>query len=134
METDEYERARSLICQAFDVDYCEYCPLYGVDNCYEQTDEAEKILLKLFGRRLVEDGEAEKEECRSDAAATHRVDMLVKGLRKVQAYCAEHPRGCRGCDFLDSWVGCRLGSCPIDWDLDDVGDSDEGTGTSEKGV
>lgn len=70
METDEYERARSLICQAFDVDYCEYCPLYGVDNCYEQTDEAEKILLKLFGRRLVEDGEAEKEERRrSDSSA-----------------------------------------------------------------
>lgn len=30
----------------------------------------------------------------------HRVDMLVKELRKVQAYCAEHPRGCRGCAFL----------------------------------
>ena len=66
--------------------------------------------------------------------AKHRVDMLVKALRKVQAYCAEHPRGCRGCDFSDSWGGCRLGSFPIDWDLDDVGDFDEGTGTSEKGV
>lgn len=70
MKPDEYERARSVICRAFDVDCCEYCPLYGVDNCYEQTDEAEKILLKLFGRRLVEDGEAEKEERRrSDSGA-----------------------------------------------------------------
>ena len=66
--------------------------------------------------------------------AKHRVDMLVKALRKVQAYCAEHPRGCRGCDFLDSWGGCRLGSCPADWDLDDIGDFDTDTSTSRKGV
>lgn len=86
MKSDEYERARSLICRAFDVDYCQYCPLYVVDNCYEQTDEAEKILLKLFGICPKGYEEDEKEECRSDAAAKHRVDMLVKALRKVQAY------------------------------------------------
>lgn len=48
MKPDEYKRARSLICKSFGIDYCEYCPLYDVDNCYEQTDEAEKILLKLL--------------------------------------------------------------------------------------
>ena len=95
MKPDEYERARSLICKSFG-NYCKYCPLYDVDNCHEQTDEAEKILLKLFGRRLVEDGEAEKEECRSDAAAKYRVDTLIKDLRKVQAYCAEQQHRCRG--------------------------------------
>lgn len=68
METDEYERARSLICQAFDVDYCEYCPLYKVDNCCEQTAKSEKILFAFLGRRPAEDGGAEKEECRSDVA------------------------------------------------------------------
>lgn len=67
MKPDEYERARSVICRAFDVDYCEYCPLYTVDNCYEQTDEAEKILLELFGICPKGYEEGEKEECRSDA-------------------------------------------------------------------
>ncbi len=60
METDEYERARSLICQAFDVDYCEYCPLYGVDNCYEQTAESEKILLAFFGEECSRSGSSAK--------------------------------------------------------------------------
>lgn len=68
MKPDEYERARSVICRAFDVDYCQYCPLYVVDNCYEQTDEAEKILLKLFGICPKGYEEEEKEKCRSDAA------------------------------------------------------------------
>lgn len=40
MKPDEYKRARSLICKSFGIDYCKYCPLYDVDNCYEQTDEA----------------------------------------------------------------------------------------------
>lgn len=51
----------------------------------------------------------------------HRVDMLVKELRKVQAYCAEHPRGCRGCAFLNLWGGCKLRSRPAVWDLDGAG-------------
>ena len=67
MKPDEYKRARSLICKSFGIDYCKYCPLYDVDNCYEQTDEAEKILLKLFGICPKGYEEAEKEECRSDA-------------------------------------------------------------------
>lgn len=65
-------------------------------------------------------------------ARKHRVDMLVKALRKVQAYCAEHPRGCRGCALLNLWGGCKLRSCPVDWDLDDIGDA--AADTSEKGV
>ena len=65
--------------------------------------------------------------------AKHRVDMLVKALRKVQAYCAEHPRGCRGCALLNLWGGCKLRSCPTDWGLDDVGYFSEGTSTSGKG-
>lgn len=134
MKPDEYERARSVICRAFDVDYCEYCPLYSVDNCYEQTDEAEKILLKLFGvcPKGYEDEEAEKEECQSDAAEKHRADGIFKALRKVQAYCAGN--GCGECAFYNSWKEeCKFGSCPADWDLDDVGDFSEGTSTSGKG-
>ena len=63
MKPDEYERARSLICKSFGIDYCEYCSLYDVDNCYEQT-----ILMELFRRRPRKPVEAEKEKCRSDAA------------------------------------------------------------------
>ena len=118
METDEYETVRNLICQAHGIgEHCEFCPLYDADNCYEHTAKSEKVLLALFDRRPEKYGEEEKEECRSDAAAKHRVDMLIKGLRKVQDYCA----------------GCKLGSCPADWDLDDVGDFSEGTSTSGKG-
>ena len=73
-------------------------------------------------------------KCARKYLAKHRVDMLVKALRKVQAYCAEHPRGCRGCALLNLWGGCKLGSCPADWGLDDAGYFDEGTGTNEKGV
>ena len=51
----------------------------------------------------------------------HSVDMLVKELRKVQAYCAEHPRGCRGCALLNLWGGCKLRSRPAVWDLDGAG-------------
>ena len=65
--------------------------------------------------------------------AKHRVDMLIKGLRKVQDYCAEHPRGCRGCALLNLWGGCKLRSCPADWDLDGAGYFDESTSTSGKG-
>ena len=54
-------------------------------------------------------------------AEKHRVDMLVKELRKVQAYCAEHPRGCRGCALLNFWGGCKLRSRPAVWDLDGAG-------------
>lgn len=61
-----------------------------------------------------------------------RVDMLVKELRKVQAYCAEHPRGCRGCALLNLWGGCKLRSRPAVWDLDGAGYFDESTSTSEK--
>lgn len=67
MKPDEYKRARKLICQLGTYGSCEFCSLSDVDDCCQQTDEAEKILLKLFVRHLVEDGEAEKEECRSDA-------------------------------------------------------------------
>lgn len=135
MKPDEYKTVRDLICWTHNLDSdCGGCPLCDLDSCYGQTPEAEAALIAFLGRCPKGYEEEEKEECRSDAAAKHRVDMIVKALRKMQAYCAEHPRGCRGCDFLDSWGGCRLGSCPIDWDLDDVGDFDEGTGTSEKGV
>lgn len=60
--------------------------------------------------------------------AKHRADMLVKALRKVQAYCAGQKHGCRECAFYNSWEEeCKFGSCPADWDLDDVGDFSEGT-------
>lgn len=63
--------------------------------------------------------------------AKHRVDMLVKALRKVQAYCAGNR--CGECAFYNSWKeDCKLGSCPADWCLDDI--SDAATDTSEKGV
>ena len=129
METDEYETVRNLICQAHGIgEYCEFCPLYDADNCYEHTAKSEKVLLALFDRRPEKYGEEEKEECRSDAAAKHRADMLVKDLRKVQAYCAGQQRGCRECAFYNSWEEeCKFGSCPADWDLDDVGDFAEGT-------
>lgn len=135
LKPDEYKTARRLICklQLANFDSCEFCPLSDVDNCCEHTAKSEKVLLALFDRRPEKYGEAEKEECRSDAAAKHRVDMLIKGLRKVQDYCAGHKRGCRGCTLLNLWGGCKLGSCPADWDLDDVGDFSEGTSTSGKG-
>lgn len=63
------------------------------------------------------------------------VEMLVKELRKVQDYCAGQQHGCLECAFWDYWgIECKLGSCPTDWNLDDVGDSAEDTSTSEKGV
>lgn len=86
METHEYETVRTLICLAYGSgNDCEYCPLFESDNCYEHSVKSEEVLLALFGRRPSEDGESEKEECRSDAAAKHRVDMIVKALRNVQA-------------------------------------------------
>ena len=135
MKPDEYKTVRDLICWTHNLDSdCGGCPLCDLDSCYGQTPEAEAALIVFLGRCPKGYEEEEKEECRSDAAAKHRLDMIVKALRKVQAYCAEHPRGCRGCDFLDSWGGCRLGSCPADWDLDDIGDFDTDTSTSRKGV
>lgn len=49
------------------------------------------------------------------------VNMAVKGLRKVQAYCAGQQHGCRECAFWNKWEEeCKLyGLCPIAWDLDD---------------
>ena len=62
----------------------------------------------------------------------HRVDIIVKALRKVRAYCAGM-NDCRKCAFWDYWgIECKLGSCPADWCLDDIGDFD--ADTSEKGV
>lgn len=135
MKPDEYKTVRDLICWTHNLDSdCGGCPLCDLDSCYGQTPEAEAALIAFLGRCPKGYEEEEKEERRSDAAAKHRVDMLVKALRKVQAYCAEHPRGCRGCALLNLWGGCKLGSCPADWGLDDAGYFDEGTGTSEKGV
>lgn len=59
-----------------------------------------------------------------------KVDILIKGLREVQAYCAAQK--CRECAFLDSWKGCKIGSLPADWDIDDVGDSDADTSTRRR--
>lgn len=133
MKPDEYERARSLICKSFG-NYCGYCPLYDVDNCHEQTDEAEKILLKIFGICPKGYEEAEKEECRSDAAAKYRVDTLIKGLRKVQAYCAEQQHRCRECAFWDDEkIECKFyRSYPAAWNLD--GDDGADADTNGKGV
>ena len=67
--------------------------------------------------------------------AKHRVDMLVKALRKVQAYCAGQKHGCRECAFWNTEEEeCKLyGSCPIAGDLDDD-DAAADTSTSGKGV
>ena len=128
MKPDEYKTVRDLICWTHNLDSdCGGCPLCDLDSCYGQTPEAEAALIAFLGRCPKGYEEEEKEERRSDAAATHRVDMLVNGLRKVQAYCAGQRHGCCECDFWDSWGGCKLGSCPTDWDLDDVGDFSEGT-------
>lgn len=52
MKLDEYKAARDLICQAHGIgEYCELCPLYDADNCYEHTAKSEKVLLALFDRR-----------------------------------------------------------------------------------
>lgn len=123
MKPDEYKRARKLICQLGTYGSCEFCSLSDVDDCCEQTDEAEKILLELFGICPKGYEEAEKEECHSDAAAKHRVDTLIKALRKVQYYCAGQQHGCRECALWDPWGECKLGSCPIDWDLSGKGGS-----------
>lgn len=66
--------------------------------------------------------------------AKHRVDMLVKALRKVQAYCAGQKHGCRECAFWNTEEEeCKLyGSCPIAWAIDD--DDDAAADTSGKGV
>lgn len=72
LKPDEYKAARRLICklQLANFDSCEFCPLSNVDNCCEQTTKSEKILFAFLGRRLAEDGGAEKEECRrSDSSA-----------------------------------------------------------------
>lgn len=65
--------------------------------------------------------------------AKHRVDILIKDLRKVQAYCAGQQHGCRECAFWNTEEEeCKLyGSCPIAWALDD---DDAAADTSEKGV
>lgn len=68
MKHDHYEILRRMICGEHDTDSCDGCPLYDMDNCYEQTPEAEMAMLALFGRRPAKDGEAEKAECRSDVA------------------------------------------------------------------
>lgn len=51
--------------------------------------------------------------------AKHRVDMLVKALRKVQAYCAGQQHGCRKCAFYDHEVkACRISGCgPAAWSI-----------------
>ena len=74
-----------------------------------------------------------KEHYASKYLAKHRVDMLVKALRKVQAYCAGQKHGCRECAFWNTEEEeCKLyGSCPVAWDLDD---DDATADTSEKGV
>ena len=128
MKPDEYKTVRDLICWAHNLDSnCGGCPLCDLDSCRSQTPEAETVLIAFLGRRPEKYGEEEKEECRSDAAAKHRADMIVKDLRKVQAYCAGQQRGCRECAFYNSWEEeCKFGSCPADWDLDYVGDFAEG--------
>ena len=67
MKHDHYEILRRMICGEHDTDSCDGCPLYDMDNCYEQTPEAEMTMLALFGRRPAKDGEAEKEKCHSGA-------------------------------------------------------------------
>lgn len=120
MKPDEYKTVRDLICWTHNLDSdCGGCPLCDLDSCYGQTPEAEAALIAFLGRCPKGYDEEEKEEFRSDAAAKHRVDMLVKALRKVQAYCAEHPRGCRGCAFYDRDAGeCRFSGCgPAAWSI-----------------
>ena len=66
--------------------------------------------------------------------AKHRVDMLIKALRKVQAYCAGQQHRCRECAFWDDEkIECKFyRSYPAVWNLD----SDDGAAadTSGKGV
>ena len=132
MKPDEYKTVRDLICWTHNLDSdCGGCPLCDLDSCYGQTPEAEAALIAFLGRCPKGYEEEEKEECRSDAAAKHRLDMIVKALRKAQAYCAGN--GCGECAFYNSWKeDCKLESCPVDWCLDDIGDA--ATDTSEKGV
>lgn len=51
--------------------------------------------------------------------AKHRVDMLVKALRKVQAYCAGQQHGCRECALYDhDQEVCRISGCgPAAWSI-----------------
>ncbi len=70
MKHDHHDILRRIICGEHDTDSCDGCPLYDMDNCYEQTPEAEMAMLAFFGKHPAEDGEAEKEECRrSDSSA-----------------------------------------------------------------
>lgn len=135
MKPDEYKTVRDLICWTHNLDSdCGGCPLCDLDSCYGQTPEAEAALIAFLGRCPKGYEEEEKEECRSDAAAKHRVDLLTKGLRKVQTYCAGQQHGCRECTFYNSWEEeCKFGSCPADWDLDGICDSAEDISTSGKG-
>ena len=59
--------------------------------------------------------------------AKHRVDMLVKALRKVQAYCAGQQHGCRECALYDhDQEVCRISGCgPAAWSI--------GSGSDEPG-
>lgn len=78
MKPDEYKRARKLICQLGTYGSCEFCSLSDVDDCCEQTDEAEKILLELFGICPKGYEEAEKEKCRSDALESSVMAFKLK--------------------------------------------------------
>ena len=70
MKHDHYEILRRMICGEHDADSCEGCPLYDMDNCYEQTPEAEMTMLALFGRRPAKDGGDEKAEYLSETLAS----------------------------------------------------------------
>lgn len=67
-------------------------------------------------------------------ASKYRVDMIVKALRKVQAYCDGQLHACHECIFWDAEEAeCKLrGAYPLAWDLDD--DDDATTDTRGKGV
>ena len=135
MKPEEYKTVRDLICWTHNLDSdCGGCPLCDLDSCYGQTPEAEAALIAFLGRCPKGYGEEEKEECRSDTAEKHRVDTLVKALRKVQAYCAEQQHRCRECAFWDDEkIECKFyGSYPAVWNLDDDDGAD--ADTNGKGV
>ena len=87
MKPDVYKAVRDLICQARNIfdDDCECCPLYNVDNCYEQTAESEKILLAFFGKHPAEEEEAEKEkEAKRQRPGTNSFNINIKALGEIK--------------------------------------------------
>ncbi len=116
MKHDHHDILRRIICGEHDTDSCDGCPLYDMDNCYEQTPEAEMAMLAFFGKHPAEDGEAEKEECRrSDSSAKSAKPIRRSfGLNTtVETVKAAREAPCLilddlGAERITEWVGEQL--------------------------